>query len=213
MSQLYDTPWSPATDYQLPFSPDSVYSPHSYSPRSPTRPVGPLTPLPEHPYGAYTELEGEGEVYRLVPVAEVDIGRVYRPERGGMLGESPRMSLENVGSFGLAHESTAALIASERELPPPPEDAFVVAITPDDTRHPFNWSPRKKWTVLCVVCSAAVCVTVASSIQASTYQNLEDEFDTPRIAAVAGVSLYVLGFGVGAGTSPPGALTQCSSAR
>jgi hypothetical protein len=41
-------------------------------------------------------------------------------------------------------------------------------------------------------------VTVASSIQASTYTNLIDEFGIPRIEAVAGVSLYVLGFGIGA---------------
>ncbi|RSH91579.1 hypothetical protein EHS25_009878 [Saitozyma podzolica] len=83
-------------------------------------------------------------------------------------------------------------------LPEPPADPFLVSFGPDDPRHPFNWSLMKKWTIVIVVCSAAVCVTVASSIQASTYTNLIDEFGIPRIEAVAGVSLYVLGFGIGA---------------
>jgi MFS family permease len=77
-------------------------------------------------------------------------------------------------------------------------DPFLISFTLDDARHPFNWSSSKKWTVLILVCLSAVCVTVASSIQASTYSNLEDEFGVPRIGAVAGVSLYVLGFGIGA---------------
>lgn len=83
-------------------------------------------------------------------------------------------------------------------LPEPPADPFIISFGPDDPRHPFNWSLMKKWTIVIVVCSAAVCVTVASSIQASTYTNLIDEFGIPRIEAVAGVSLYVLGFGIGA---------------
>lgn len=104
--------------------------------------------------------------------------------------------------------ATRSISVPPRDLmaPTPPEqgeDAYVVQFGPDDPRHPFNWSPMKRWTILIVVCSAAVCVTVASSIQASTYSNLEDEFDVKRVAAVAGVSLYVLGFGIGASESIP----------
>lgn len=207
MSQLYDTPWSPSspTQQQL-FSPDSVYS--LRSPQA-HRPPGALSPLPEHPFGAhYAELpyDDEGEVggYRLAQLQEVDIGSVYRGELQSMFGDSPRVSLDQPPGrfdvdFDFSQGSTAALVPrSSRDLPPPPEDAFLVSFGPEDPRHPFNWSQAKKWTVLMVVCSAAVCVTVASSIQASTYQNLEDAFDIPRIEAVAGVSLYVLGFGVGA---------------
>lgn len=89
-------------------------------------------------------------------------------------------------------------------------DPYLVSFGPEDMRHPHNWSALKKWTIIMVVCSAAVCVTVASSIQASTYSNLEDEFGVPRIEAVLGVSLYVLGFGIGArelsipNVGPPG---------
>ncbi|KLT42114.1 MFS transporter [Cutaneotrichosporon oleaginosum] len=145
-----------------------------------------------------------GEVYRLLPlnVPEADIGSLYRFEPS-FTEDSRRTSPNNgresyEGDF--SHGSTAALIPrpASRELPSPPEEAYLVSFVLNDPRHPYNWSALKKWTVLIVVCSAAVCVTVASSIQASTYQNLEDEFDVLRIEAVAGVSLYVLGFGVGA---------------
>jgi len=77
-------------------------------------------------------------------------------------------------------------------------DPYLVSYTSDDPRHPYNWSDRRKYGILVVMCTAAVCVTVSSSIQASTYTQLMDEFGVPRTEAVAGVSLYVLGFGLGA---------------
>ena len=77
-------------------------------------------------------------------------------------------------------------------------DPYLVSYAADDKRHPYNWSDSRKYAILVVMCSAAVCVTVGSSIQASTYTQLVNEFKIPRTEAVAGVSLYVLGFGIGA---------------
>lgn len=77
-------------------------------------------------------------------------------------------------------------------------DEHCISFGPEDARHPYSWSARKKWLAIIVLCSAAVCVTATSSIQASTYNSLQREFHVKRLAAVAGVSLYVLGFGIGA---------------
>ncbi len=77
-------------------------------------------------------------------------------------------------------------------------DEFCINYKPTDPGHPHAWSVREKWWILSVICTASVCVTATSSIQASTYTSLENAFGVPRITAVAGVSLYVLGFGVGA---------------
>ncbi|GMK60054.1 hypothetical protein CspeluHIS016_0902710 [Cutaneotrichosporon spelunceum] len=168
---------------------------------------GPYQPvLPEDEYDPSPKDDGYNLKplgYHLPPDEEADIANVYRAERHRVMGPSPRMSINLVGGFDADEfrpSSTATLISRPASIhfPPPPENSFLVTIGPDDSRHPYNWSMAKKWTVLIVVCSAAVCVTVASSIQASTYENLEDEFDMPRIQAVAGVSLYVLGFGIGA---------------
>ncbi|BEJ18043.1 hypothetical protein CspHIS471_0703200 [Cutaneotrichosporon sp. HIS471] len=212
--------FSPASAY-------SAYSPVTPNPDGPI-PVDVMNPVPEHYSPDYTVAEGYGDVYHPVPqevtyhpgpkddaynlvplgyrlpqVPEIDISNIYRAEARGLMAESPRASMDLMRGFDpdrFAESSTATLLSRPVSIhfAPPPEDAFLVSIGPDDPRHPFNWSTTKKWTVLIVVCSAAVCVTVASSIQASTYQKLEDAFDVPRIEAVAGVSLYVLGFGIGA---------------
>ena len=79
-----------------------------------------------------------------------------------------------------------------------PSDPFLISYPPSDPRHPYKWSSVRKYVILGVMCSAAVCVTVSSSIQASTYTQLMAQFGVSRTEAVAGVSLYVLGFGIGA---------------
>ncbi len=77
-------------------------------------------------------------------------------------------------------------------------DEYRIEYAPTDSRHPYAWSTPRKWAILLLICSASVCVTATSSIQASTYNSLQSEFGVKRVVAVAGVSLYVLGFGVGA---------------
>jgi hypothetical protein len=78
------------------------------------------------------------------------------------------------------------------------EDAkYLVNYATDDMRHPYNWPKSKKYSILLILCLAAVCVTATSSIQASTYASIEREFNLSRPEAVLGVSLYVLGLGIG----------------
>ena len=92
-------------------------------------------------------------------------------------------------------------LEKEEEAPAPEVNPFLVSYGSDDPRHPYNWPDRKKYIILGVMCSAAMCVTVGSSIQASTDTQLMADFNVNRATVVAGVSLYVLGFGVGAGKS------------
>lgn len=82
------------------------------------------------------------------------------------------------------------------------DEKYLVSYTIEDTRHPFNWPNSKKYTILLVLCMAAVCVTATSSIQASTYNSIEREFKLSRPEAVLGVSLYVLGLGLGSSELP-----------
>lgn len=77
------------------------------------------------------------------------------------------------------------------------DEKYLVSYSVEDTRHPYNWPARKKYGILLVLCMAAVCVTATSSIQASTYNSIEREFNLSRPEAVLGVSLYVLGLGLG----------------
>lgn len=81
------------------------------------------------------------------------------------------------------------------------DEKYLVSYALDDMRHPYNWPKSKKYTILLVLCLAAVCVTATSSIQASTYTSIEREFGFSRPEAVLGVSLYVLGLGLGSSES------------
>jgi hypothetical protein len=81
------------------------------------------------------------------------------------------------------------------------DESYLVNYSTEDPRHPYNWSNAKKYGILLVLCLAAVCVTATSSIQASTYASIEREFGLSRPEAVLGVSLYVLGLGLGSSTS------------
>ena len=77
-------------------------------------------------------------------------------------------------------------------------DPFLVSYAPDDPRHPYNRSFGWKYAILSIICMTTACVMASSSIQASTFGQLINEFHLSRIEAVAGISLYVLGLGLGA---------------
>jgi hypothetical protein len=88
-------------------------------------------------------------------------------------------------------------IKDETKVEQSEDEKYLVSYALDDMRHPYNWPKSKKYTILLVLCLAAVCVTATSSIQASTYASIEREFNFSRPEAVLGVSLYVLGLGLG----------------
>ncbi|RBR04930.1 uncharacterized protein FIESC28_11468 [Fusarium coffeatum] len=64
------------------------------------------------------------------------------------------------------------------------------------------WCPRKfvqvkKWMIVFIVSSASLCVTAASSIYTSTYEQMEVEFGNSREISILGLSTFVLGIGLG----------------
>ncbi|RDW89990.1 MFS transporter [Aspergillus mulundensis] len=55
----------------------------------------------------------------------------------------------------------------------------------------------RKWLIVLIVCTGSVCVTCASSIYTTTYDQITAEFDTPPLLATGGLSTFVLGIGLG----------------
>lgn len=98
---------------------------------------------------------------------------------------------------------TEVEIKDEPKVEQSEDEKYLISYALDDMRHPYNWPKSKKYTILLVLCLAAVCVTATSSIQASTYASIEREFDFSRPEAVLGVSLYVLGLGLGSSKCSP----------
>ncbi|KAI9757805.1 MAG: hypothetical protein M1815_006108 [Lichina confinis] len=67
----------------------------------------------------------------------------------------------------------------------------------DDPDHPHNLSPFRKWTIVMVVSAGASCVTCTSSIYTATYGQMTREFGCSRLVATLGLSLFVMGLGIG----------------
>lgn len=76
-------------------------------------------------------------------------------------------------------------------------DPNLVTWTENDPDNPFNWSYPRKAMLLSVVTSCAFCVTCTSSIISNAYQGIQDEFHISRIVAILGLSLFVIGLGIG----------------
>ncbi|KAI9762421.1 MAG: hypothetical protein M4579_000397 [Chaenotheca gracillima] len=67
----------------------------------------------------------------------------------------------------------------------------------EDVENPRNLSVGRKWLIVLIVSSSSLCVTCTSSLYTSTYDQLEQEFHCSRIVATLGLSLFVMGLGIG----------------
>ena len=68
---------------------------------------------------------------------------------------------------------------------------------PSDPSFPRNFPVWRKWAIVSITSSTALCVTCTSSLYTSTYEQLEKEFNCSRIVATLGLSLFILGLGMG----------------
>lgn len=84
-----------------------------------------------------------------------------------------------------------------RPYPPslPPKDAYEVTYDgPDDPRHPFNWTTKKKIWVCTWLWLDCLALTLGSSIFSSGTSQICETYHVIPVVAVLGVTLYVLGF-------------------
>lgn len=80
----------------------------------------------------------------------------------------------------------------------PDEKNFEVAFGgPDDPENPKSMSEARKWLITCVVASSSLCVTTNSTIYTFTYDQIEPEFGISREVATLGLSIFVIGLGLG----------------
>ncbi|KAF5021060.1 hypothetical protein F66182_6893 [Fusarium sp. NRRL 66182] len=67
----------------------------------------------------------------------------------------------------------------------------------DDPLCPRSFNRVRKWIIVIIVSFASLCVTSASSIYTSTYDQMEAELGSSRIVSILGLSLFVLGIALG----------------
>lgn len=70
----------------------------------------------------------------------------------------------------------------------------------DERKNPKTdaWgSLARKWAIVLILAASSLCVTCASALYTSTYDQLEPEFHIGREVATLGLSIYVCGLGLG----------------
>lgn len=90
----------------------------------------------------------------------------------------------------LEHPTTQAARKHEET-----QDPYEVVLEPHD--DPKNMSAFRKWTIVLVICSGALCATCASSMASFTETGISQDFHVGHEVAILGISLYVLGLGIG----------------
>ncbi|THW30071.1 MFS general substrate transporter [Aureobasidium pullulans] len=67
----------------------------------------------------------------------------------------------------------------------------------EDPMNPRSMAHARKWVIIIILSASSLCVTCASAMYTSTYAQLEKEFHCSRIVATLGLSLFVIGLGLG----------------
>ncbi|RMY75434.1 hypothetical protein D0862_13931 [Hortaea werneckii] len=78
-----------------------------------------------------------------------------------------------------------------------PEKQFEVKFDEGDAMNPKNKPTPRKWLVVVIIAFSSLCVTCASALYTSTYQQLEPEFGVSREVATVGLTTFVCGLGLG----------------
>ena len=79
-----------------------------------------------------------------------------------------------------------------------PNKQFEVRFDGDsDPMNPRSFSKFRKWTIVIVVSAGSTCVTCASSMYTLTYAQITTEFHISQVVATLGLSLFVMGLGLG----------------
>ena len=79
-----------------------------------------------------------------------------------------------------------------------PNKHFEVQFDGDsDPLNPRSFSTVRKWTIVIIISAGSTCVTCASSMYTLTYGQITTDFHVSRLVATLGLSLFVMGLGLG----------------
>ena len=110
---------------------------------------------------------------------------------------SPTASQLEKGALNEKQNTTHPSSAQQSADAESQRDPNLVTWNDNDPEDPFNWTYPRKVMLLSVVTACAFCVTNTSSIISNAYQGIQDEFRISRIVAILGLSLFVIGLGIG----------------
>ncbi|BEJ16384.1 hypothetical protein CspHIS471_0509890 [Cutaneotrichosporon sp. HIS471] len=77
------------------------------------------------------------------------------------------------------------------------EDPYLVDWAPGERANPYNWAKSYRWAITGVIGISTLCIAFASSAYSTAVSGIVAEFGANHQLVVAGLSFYVIGFGVG----------------
>ncbi|KAG8724928.1 hypothetical protein FRC09_011819 [Ceratobasidium sp. 395] len=77
------------------------------------------------------------------------------------------------------------------------EDPYVVDWAPEDPENPFKWPAFKRWRITAILAITTLCIAFASSSYSGGIQYMMVDLHMGQYVAILGISLYVVGFGLG----------------
>ena len=134
---------------------------------------------------------------------EVPIGAVAVPDSAPKRGfEGASASLQRSRSYGNGYGCTTfnedEEATKDAEKGQDPNKQFEVRFDGDsDPINPRAFSKTRKWLIVSIVSAGSTCVTCASSMYTLTYGQITTEFHISRVVATLGLSLFVVGLGLG----------------
>ncbi len=134
---------------------------------------------------------------------EVPIGAVAVPDSSPKRGiEGASASLQRSRSYGNGYGCTTfnedEETTKDAEKGQDPNKQFEVRFDGDsDPINPRSFSKTRKWLIVTIVSAGSTCVTCASSMYTLTYGQITKEFHISRVVATLGLSLFVVGLGLG----------------
>ncbi|KJZ69001.1 hypothetical protein HIM_11603 [Hirsutella minnesotensis 3608] len=97
----------------------------------------------------------------------------------------------------VASKNSLLMASKEAEVNPSDRDFLVDWYGSDDADNPQNWSNGKRFVVTLIICLYTFVVYTTSAIYVSSVEGVIDEFHVTQLEASLGLSLYVLGYGMG----------------
>ena len=134
-----------------------------------------------------------------VPIEGAAAAPSPRPEQGTEGGSA---RIQRSRSYGNGYGCTTFHDDEENpkdaEKCQDPNKQFEVRFDGDsDPMNPKSFSKFRKWTIVIIVSAGSTCVTCASSMYTLTYGQITTEFHISRVVATLGLSLFVMGLGLG----------------
>lgn len=78
-----------------------------------------------------------------------------------------------------------------------PSEQIMIDWVEHDPANPHNWSSAKKAAVSAQICLLTTSVYIGAAIYTLCYEGVSDQFHVSQVSAILGLSLFIIGYGVG----------------